>query len=252
MCIRDSASLMAFPVTAVQNEVDFNSHFHQHNKSEGELLFEEILKAYSNALEDEEPSLVNTQLNNSISRCLKQSNYAHALKQNKKPLVGHSNTVIAGEDEECLVDTSALLEVPAVLEEALSGPEYSNSTSSEPFSSGEEFSELGSIAESLCASPRRHDICRSRSALDDDTYYSAQESPQSIKSANSICRAESEKQTACSLRHVRTRHITPVILEMSDLVSESGQELSEEEICELEEELNDLAIMDASSSVYDD
>ncbi|CUS20359.1 LAQU0S01e04852g1_1 [Lachancea quebecensis] len=244
-------ALEAFPVTAVQIQFTPGRPSHTREKSDGELLFEEIIKAYANAPEREvpEPLALKAEMQNSLSKHFVQDITPRTFKQAKKQPLDFHGTIVKEEgiddgEESKRPQRLSPPSLPAALEAAIPSVEYSASSSSDPSSSGEEFSDLGSIVESLKASPRG-----ARSSDEEENYFSADDHLSSPKRAD----LPTAGRTRYSLRQVRASQITPVVLEFDELVSASEEEVeaeSDDAISQLQEELDDLGIMDASSSIY--
>ncbi|SCU78438.1 LAMI_0A04632g1_1 [Lachancea mirantina] len=223
--------LMVYPVqfdTALEPMQDAESHYS--GKSEGEIIYEEIIKAYSsNRRNASEPASVDSELPRSTARP----------KMLKKPVTRTMHPFINLADplaDPPFTQFVPVFDEPHDLQENISSPEYNSSGVSDPSSVEEEFSDLGSIVESLVQpATRSQSPHRSENSNDDETYFSA-EDVQPLKSS-----------AHCSMRKLRRLIVTPKIVAMEDLVTDS-QDDSDQRI---EQEVQDLEINDASSSVYD-
>lgn len=243
-------TLETFPVTAVQIQFTPERPSHNRQKSDGELLFEEIIKAYANAPEREgpEPLALKAEMQSSLGKHFVHDSASRTFGQVKKQPLGFFGTVVKEEELSGIEGPKHTRRLsppslPVALDATLPGVEYSGSSSSDPSSSGEEFSDLGSILESLKASPRG-----ARSSDEEENYFSADD----LLSSPTKVNLPTARSARCSLRQVRTSQVTPVVLDFDELVSASEDEgEGSDAISQLQEELDDLGIMDTSSSIYD-
>ncbi|SCV02549.1 LAME_0H02652g1_1 [Lachancea meyersii CBS 8951] len=241
--INTHTNVLAYPVMTA----DMSRTPLTRKKSVGEILFDEILTAYGCLPEDQRkkvPSIVSKNFDDSSSR--RWNNSFQAAKKHSH-LDFHPNIhEDGGGDSDTQTAIRHEFETSA-LGDSLPNPYYSNSSGSDPSSSGEEFSDIGSIMSSL-KSP--HSV---RTTDDDEsaTYYSADDNV----SRSSKLGLPSPVKSRYSLRHVRTSKVIPQIFELGDLSDDSTESEDDEKvncISQLQEELMDLDIMDASSSIYDD
>ncbi|SCV05854.1 LANO_0H16644g1_1 [Lachancea nothofagi CBS 11611] len=245
--VNQNVSVNAFPIiTTDRNSKQVGTRpLHSRQKSDGEMLFDEILKAYCNLPEKNKPasSAIRRELEQSIGRHFDSNGSLRAFKSSKKmsqnghfdPIIRSKEAMSHPQKEEFSTPVGS-----AVLEEAIPGPEYTNSSGSDPSSSGEEFSDLGSIMDSL-RSPQS-----TRSNEEADIYYSADDhmsSPRSISPQQNLARRY-------SLRQIRSSKVIPHKLAFEDFVG--GSEDDDDNISQLQDELADLDVMDVSSSIYED
>ncbi|SCW03320.1 LAFE_0G07822g1_1 [Lachancea fermentati] len=212
---------------------------HSHHKSEGEIIYDQILKAYMSLPEKERPSssLLKNELERSIGRHFEPNGSLSAFKRTKCSR-GFGSFPQRGCFTDKNIDAKATYPGEKELNEILPDAEYSNSSGSEPFSSGEEFSDLCSIVSSLVQSSPQ------KSSDDDEVYYSANESCSRLQLQKS--NTDEEK---ISIRRLNMVRISPRLIQIDDMVSVLEEE--DNDRLEIQSEIDDLIIADNSSSVYE-
>ncbi|CEP60171.1 Dse3p LALA0_S01e04610g [Lachancea lanzarotensis] len=250
--VSNRTNVMAFP--AITNTATNTGFSLSRNKSIGEALFDEILTAYGSLPENQKPKGRTT---------IFRKNYEHPINQQLKATFptlenknrAHFDPVIRVDDysDEHVRAVSDNTELATAMGDTLPSPYYFNSSGSDPSSSGEEFSDIGSIMSSL-KSPRSDESA---------TYFSADDhlsSPTKVSVATSTKTQQEQQQLmpSCSLRHVRTCQVHPRIFTPDDSSEDSGasdydsEDNGEPHIAHLQDELIDLDIGDTSSSIYHD
>lgn len=201
--------------------------------SSNEQLYDEIISAYGSASQDRHPQLLNSE----IDRVLEHISHRQLTK---KPIPVLDPTIY---DPEVALSTNVDLRPPSpVMSEKISSPEYTGTSSSDRWSSGDEFSDLGSALISQ--------------ALDDEHYVTA---TNSLRFTNSpfIERADTEA----------VHDIQPVRLHMIELIpktftfDDEDKKLSEAdepetlkltEVQLLQRKIESIEIASCSSSIYSD
>ncbi|SCU79674.1 LAFA_0B04852g1_1 [Lachancea sp. 'fantastica'] len=245
-------SVMAFPAIA---STSMNMR-HSRSRSIGEVLFDEILTAYGALPEDQKSksrTVVRKSYEHPVNRQLKA-----AFSASKKQSTAFFDPVIRVEDndQQGIAQLGDVGNAEPVIEESLPSPCYFNSSGSDPSSSGEEFSDIGSIISSL-KTPRSVKTHEGDDESAAEAYFSADDnltSPGKVSVASSL--KIQQPLSRCSLRHVRTSQVNPIIFTLDDDLSEdcggSDEEHQDRCITDLQEELTDLEIADTSSSIYNE
>ncbi|SCU82529.1 LADA_0C06040g1_1 [Lachancea dasiensis] len=229
-----AATHVAFPPT---------KGFHTRKKSDGELLFDEIIKAYGHLpkVQDVGNSKVNTAVHVPASVQSSPTRYSRASHPPKKQAHAYFDPIIqSDEDMQRLSEES--FPSPIALEESLSSPEYTNTSGSDPSSSGEDFSDLASMGDSL-GSPQSPSL----STDDDSTYVSADEYLPSVADLS----LRKKISTACSIRRIRLSRVNPQMFSFTNLDIDSENEVTEP-MTPLENGMAEQDTMDASSSLYEE
>lgn len=215
-------------------------------KSCGELLFDEILSAYTSLSQDQRPfsSTLGTHLgskncgslvNRSMKKDLKNDSSVHT------PIIRNEDILIGDKD---ILRSFPPARPVSVLEENISSPEYSNSSGSDPSSSGEDFSDIDSIVPNAVLVTTDSLTREGTDDEDDDEVY---------HSANDGMSTEQHSVFGkkASVRYISSVTITPKIVNVADLMSDDEEDqISDRGISLLQQEIEELDICDASSSMY--
>lgn len=223
------------------------------SKSGSEILFDEIISAYTAAA----PS-TSVALNCEIDRVLD-----HVTKQQKGLKTNDgicSPTIIEADQATDFLpapSTPILEPVSSAMVDRMSSPEYTGASASDHWSSGEEFSDLGSIIPSIAWD------------TNDDGYYTAMDSLRSIAPTpstkfSSMASNELVPRGRLSARKLQITRVKPKIFHVEDDDGEKEaleRQASVEDLCQLslcsldaiqilQDKIENIDMISCSSSIY--